>query len=206
MAIDEAVEIEVDGSPVYTIQAGPPSGQMIVLLHGASFAAETWRRLGTLDRLAEAGLRAIAADAPGYGDSPANESMDRDRWLDSLLEALGAAERRPVIVTPSMSGRLALPLVTTSQSQRLGGWVAVAPVGLDTYRDRLAAIRCPVLAIWGERDHVVPLSMQDLLVKSAPNARRIVLREARHPCYLDAPDKFHDELIRFVGAARARQD
>lgn len=44
--------------------AGPP----VVLLHGFPDRAELWRDVGA--RLREAGLRTLAVDLPGFGDSP----------------------------------------------------------------------------------------------------------------------------------------
>src|SRR5688572_25069784 len=52
------------------LEAGPEGGLPVLLLHGQRFHSKTWKELGTLDRLAKEGFRAIALDLPGFGASP----------------------------------------------------------------------------------------------------------------------------------------
>ena len=122
-------------------------------------------------------------------------SVDYDTWLLQLLDRL--AIERPVIVSPSMSGRFSLPLVTGRPS-RVAGFVAVAPVGIPQYRDRLCRIAVPVLAIWGERDRTVPRANADLLVGQVPHGRKLVIRNAGHAPYMNDADAFHDALRQFL--------
>jgi pimeloyl-ACP methyl ester carboxylesterase len=121
--------------------------------------------------------------------------MDADHWLGELLDQLKLD--RPVLVSPSMSGRFALPLVT-SKPKRLAGFVAVAPVTIAQRKERLNRISIPVLAVWGETDRVVPHSHQDLLVDSAPNARKVIIAGAGHAPYMQDAATFHAELLKFL--------
>jgi pimeloyl-ACP methyl ester carboxylesterase len=180
---------------VHYLETGSPEGMPVVLLHGASFSAETWRETGTLAALARAGYRAVAVDLPGFGQSP-RASVDFDTWLLELLDQL--AIERPVIVSPSMSGRFSLPLVTGTPS-RAAGFVAVAPVAIPQYRDRLERIAVPVLAIWGEQDRTVPHANADLLIGEAPQGRKVVVPNAGHAPYMNDADAFHDALLEFLG-------
>jgi pimeloyl-ACP methyl ester carboxylesterase len=59
--------IEVGGCRVHYRIEGDEGGQPVVLLHGSSFKAETWRQTGTMAALAEAGYLAYAVDLPGSG-------------------------------------------------------------------------------------------------------------------------------------------
>lgn len=185
---------EVGSGKVHYLEAGPAEGNVVVLLHGASFRAQTWQDIGTLAALAEAGYRALAVDLPGFGESP-SAAVDGDTWLAGLLDQLEL--ERPVVVSPSMSGRVSLPLLTT-QPRRLSGFVAVAPVTIPAYAEKLSGISVPVLAVWGEHDRTVPVANADLLVGSAPHARKVVIAGAGHAPYMNDAAAFHKALLEFL--------
>lgn len=191
----ESKRLDVAGADVHILQAGHAFGRPVLMLHGARFSAETWRERGTIELLAGLGYRVICVDIPGFGQSP-KADIDPDTFLGDLIDVLELD--RPVVVSPSMSGRVTLPLVT-GQPQKVSGWVAVAPVAIGNYQEKLGQVTCPVLAIWGENDHVVPLSEQDLLVESVPNARKVVVQGAGHALYMDDADAFHAALVEFLG-------
>lgn len=69
--------MEFEGSQVHDLIEGHEGGQPVVLLHGSSFNAETWKEIGTMRELAEAGYRTYAVDLPGHGKSaPARRRDD----------------------------------------------------------------------------------------------------------------------------------
>jgi len=190
--------VQVAGSGVALLEAGPAGARRaVLLLHGAAFRATTWEELGTLQHLARAGVRAIAVDLPGYGDTPPS-ALEPAPFLAELEDAL--ALERPVVVAPSMSGRFALPLLA-SEPARFGGLVAVAPAGTEALAGGPPVEGVPALVLWGGADTVFPPEGAAALAGRITGARVELFPAARHPCYLDDPERFHALLAAFAADA-----
>jgi pimeloyl-ACP methyl ester carboxylesterase len=106
-------KLRVDGLEVRFFEAGEgaPVVPPLILLHGASLgsSADVWTR--NLGPLAAHGLRVIAPDLPGFGetDNPADHSLAYRR--DFVLKLMDALEiTRASVVGHSQSGRIALEL------------------------------------------------------------------------------------------------
>lgn len=190
----ESNTVIIQGAKIHYQLAGPVGGPPVLLLHGASFSSQTWHELGTLTLLAKLGLRAVAIDLPGFGQSE-QISGERRQFLISLMQQLNLD--RPVVVSPSMSGGYSLPLVA-DHPELLRGFVAVAPVSIASYADKLKGNSLPTMAIWGSNDGIVPVAQADVLVKQMVNARKVVLQNAGHACYMRATDEFHHHLQNFA--------
>lgn len=121
---------------------GPP----LLLLHGYSDSADTWRLL--LDRLGRAGRRAVALDLPGFGTC---DPLDDDEAILPQLERFAAAavewlapDGAAIVCGNSLGGCLAL-LLAEREELGLAGVVPVAPAGLDMARWFALIEREPVL-------------------------------------------------------------
>src|SRR4051812_8519087 len=112
-----------------------------------------WRLPKKMRNVPLATALAYAVDLPGHGKSSPSHGTPRT-WLRVLLDPLKI--EKLVVVSPSMSGRFALPLVT-EEPERVTGFVAIAPVGIPSCMDQLHQITAPVLAVWGGKDDIVPM-------------------------------------------------
>lgn len=185
----------VQNCQVYCLQSEQGSRD-VLLLHGAKFSASTWQELGTLDLLANAGFRVTALDMPGYGKSSKCQ-LNPAELLQAIIDSEGL--NKPVVVGPSLGGAYSLALYF-SAPQKVGGLVLVGTVGVDQLKERIKEIDVPCLLVWGDQDNVSPLDNAHFLDREIKDSRLVILENARHPCYLDQPDKWHEELINFLEA------
>jgi pimeloyl-ACP methyl ester carboxylesterase len=115
------------------------SGTPVLLLHGFSDSADTWRWV--MRDLARSGRRAVAVDLPGFGqaDDPEEGALlaQLDRFVAAAVDHVGAA---PVLVGNSIGGSLVLraaqdPAIT------LAGAVPISPPGFGHPRLLEALVR-----------------------------------------------------------------
>lgn len=191
-----ARELVLAEKKLHYLEAGDGSKRVVILLHGARFSSDTWRTLGTIDKLAEAGYRVLALDLPGYGRSETSP-IGAEAFLAEAMAALGID--KAVFVSPSMSGQFSFPLLVRSP-EKVTAFVPVAPAGSEKYLRQLKRVRVPTLIIWGEKDQIIPIEKSDALAAVLVDSKRVILKGATHPCYLDRPDDFHRELLAFLGS------
>jgi pimeloyl-ACP methyl ester carboxylesterase len=81
-------EIRLDGRRLAYLEAGPSDGPVVVLVHGLLSTSGTWGRV--LEPLASHGVRVIALDLVGHGDSEPHGEYLLDDFARSLDRFLGA--------------------------------------------------------------------------------------------------------------------
>ncbi len=101
--------VQVDGLKTRYIEQG--SGPAVILLHGASLGSSADVFARNLPPLADAGLRVIAYDQPGFGltDNPSDYSVAyRRRLIMMFMDAL--ALERAALIGHSQAGSMAVAL------------------------------------------------------------------------------------------------
>jgi abhydrolase domain-containing protein 14 len=189
-------DIAISGKKLHYLESGSASSPTVLLLHGARYTSDTWKTLGTIDRVAGAGYHVLALDLPGYGQSETSP-IEPEEFLSEAMTTLGVD--KAVVVSPSMSGQFSFPLLVSSP-EKVAGFVPIAPAGSERYLKQLKKVKVPTLVIWGEKDAIIPVEKSDALVAAIEDAKRLILKGAGHPCYLERPDEFHRALLEFLKA------
>jgi pimeloyl-ACP methyl ester carboxylesterase len=127
--VEHRIEIAGHATRALEVDGGGPG---IVLLHGWSDSADTWRPL--LAQLGARGRRAIAVDLPGFGEATRLHDgavlPQLDAFALDLVESW--ANKEPVVVAgTSLGGCIALRLAEHPGNVRLAGVVPVSPDGLE---------------------------------------------------------------------------
>ena len=99
MAVISTQQFNCKGHSIHTLQSGPDTGPLVLLLHGKMFKATTWLETGTLAKLAETGYRAVAVDMPGFGNSPAADIEPAEVLKAAINQA---SQDRTILIGPSM--------------------------------------------------------------------------------------------------------
>lgn len=116
------------GGRLQVVEAGPPDGPAVVLLHGASGSSAD--PMATLGRRLAARFRVVALDRPGHGWSDriapdAASPAAQARVVVEALDRLGI--ERAIVVGHSWAGALATNLAL-DHADRVAGLALLAPV------------------------------------------------------------------------------
>jgi pimeloyl-ACP methyl ester carboxylesterase len=86
-------------------------------------------------------------------------------------------------------------------SQRLDGFLRqLGAIGEFDALDRLPAVRCPVLLLAGEDDHVAPPRYTRQLLQRLPHARLVTLPGVGHAPPIEDPARFNSLLAEFLAS------
>lgn len=204
---DEFVRIEIKVelstglakiSALVNVQDAEDAYVDIILLHGEKFTSNTWTEAGTFRALSNAGYRVIAVDLPGYGESTSVENIELvkpDEFLYNLIKTLRL--KNPVLISPSMSGKYSIPFII-SYPNILSGFVPIAPLFPRKFviSNVPSNITFITLVVWGSKDSRGRKRSEELL--KLKNSVSMEMVDSSHACYLDRPEYFNQELLRFV--------
>jgi haloalkane dehalogenase len=71
---------------------------------------------------------------------------------------------------------------------------------LTAYKGRLGALGVPTLLLWGENDEFAPIGAAYRFKKEIPDAELVVVDDAGHFVYADAPERCAREIVGFLDA------
>ncbi|XP_045348977.1 protein ABHD14A isoform X4 [Leopardus geoffroyi] len=145
------------------------------------------------------GVRPGHPGRSGFGNSAPSKEASTEAGRAELLERVlrDLEVRNAVLVSPSLSGRYALPFLIQGHHQ-LRGFVPIAPASTQNYtQEQFWAVKTPTLILYGELDRILAReSLRQL--RHLPNHSVVKLRDAGHACYLHKPQDFHLVLLAFL--------
>lgn len=167
-------------------EAGPADGPVVVLLHGLASDADTWDK--AIGPLAEHGLRVLAVDLIGHGESdkPASDYLLVD-FAASLGDFLDALDLRSATLCGHSFGGAVAMYFGTLHPDRVDRLVLVSAGGLG--REVHPVLRAASLP-------VAPVLLRAAL---RPRLRRLYARPVVHRALRLTPDN----LVNLRRAARA---
>lgn len=102
-----------------------------------------------------------------------------------------------VLVTASMSGQYAVPLLFNPPT-KMKGMVTVAPVGTDKFKkEQYEKVEIPVCIIYGALDTGLGEQSRANLVQ-IPNHQLIVIANGEHAAYKTDPEFFYQEVVKWM--------
>ena len=168
----------------------------IHLMHGYSFNSLVWEKIGLIQTLKEMNYSIFALDVPGFPNSINRFALSDDEFVEFLGYFIENAVRdMPVLLGSSQSAYLALRFAE-SHSSRLRSVIAVAPVRLASIKPN--SISVGLLGVWGSDDNTSNPEEGEKLLKKVGNAQVVILKDARHACYLDKPEEFKKAITSFL--------
>jgi pimeloyl-ACP methyl ester carboxylesterase len=80
-----------------------------------------------------------------------------------------------------------------------GLWPAFEDLVAHSVSERLSAISCPTLIVWGEHDHVLPVHHAELFAQAIPGARKVLYPDTAHVAMFERPLEVNRLLAELFG-------
>ena len=183
------------------------SGPAVVLLHAGVADRAMWTE--HLPHLADAGLRAVAVDLPGFGEAPVAPG-EQAPWADVLDTMDELSVERAALVGNSFGGAVALRVAVVAPDRVSSlALVCAPPPALDPSAELVAAWAAEEAAIErGDTDAAVeavvaawtlPDASPELRGRVAAMQRRAFALQAAAPPTTDAPDPVERHPVALAG-------
>jgi pimeloyl-ACP methyl ester carboxylesterase len=173
------------------------NGTPIVFLHGLSYTADIWHRIGLTDLLMKKRIPFLALNMP-YGMKSECQPKTRDpekntSFVNDAIKAFFGSET-PLLVGASIGGNMALRYAARYPVK---GLLLIAPArALEPDLVPLyTKFSFPSTIVWGAEDNIVASEDMRTLADKLPNARLVVYAGANHSAYKDEPDRFKQDLL-----------
>ncbi len=178
-------------------------GVPVIFLHGFSYTADVWQRIGVTDLLIEKHVPFLALDMPyGLKSNCQPKTRNPETNVQVLAEAVQSVfgSAVPVLVGASLGGSIALRYAAKFPVK---GLLLVSPANAlnDDLVQSYAKFRFPVRIIWGSQDNAVSGEEMRTLADKVPNAKLLVYQDASHSAYLSQPELFKRDLLEFYANA-----
>jgi pimeloyl-ACP methyl ester carboxylesterase len=116
--------VRTNGIRLYCLEAGPPDGPLVLLMHGFPELAYSWRY--QVAALGDAGYHVVAPDMPGYGRSDKPDVTYDCEWIDACLmgvvDAMGAEQ---VVIAGHDWGGILVWIMARQYPERVAGVIGV---------------------------------------------------------------------------------
>jgi len=179
------------------------SGLPIVFLHGLSYTANIWQRIGVLDYLMKKRVPFLALDMP-YGlksqCQPKTRSPEKNiAYVNEAVKTM-FGDAVPVLVGASIGGNMALRYAAKFPVKGLllvGPARVLEPDLVEIY----SKFKFSTTIIWGSEDTIIASEDMRALADKLPNAKLVVYDGASHSAYKDQPDRFKHDLLELYANA-----
>ncbi len=173
------------------------SGVPVIFLHGYSYTADSWERIGATDLLRQKHIPYLALDMPYGAHShclPHSQSVETN--VEVIKDALQTVfpSTIPVLVGASLGSHMALQYAARYSVK---GLLLVGAVRVleETLTKSYCKFKFPVRLIVGSADNIA--SSEDLRTLSGllPDGRLTVYDGVGHSAYFGDPERFKRDLL-----------
>jgi pimeloyl-ACP methyl ester carboxylesterase len=178
-------------------------GSPIVFLHGLSYTADIWQRIGVLDYLMKKRVPFLALDMPyGLKSQCHPKTRSPEKNIAYVNEAVKTVfgDDVPVLVGASIGGNMALRYAAKFPVKGLllvGPARVLEPDLVEIY----SKFKFSTTIIWGSEDTIIASEDMRALADKLPNAKLVVYDGASHSAYKDQPDRFKNDLLELYANA-----